>query len=176
MDKPDSPSQRNAHGKVFERFVDNCFRPLTRTHPCEWERVLDSAAAGNVVRSADADFKLQIHSGYIGRPWRFYIECKSSVKHESLSSCLRSMVKPHQMAKLRLAYRSGAVPLILFENQDQLVEIWYAKDLFDVYSLKRVAVEELPAKSITKKNFPRFAENLVTQPKIFIQQDCGVIL
>lgn len=167
------PSAKNAHGKQFERFVDGAFRPLTRIHPCEWERVLDSAAAGNVVRSADSDFKLQVNSGLLGRPWRFYFECKSSVQHDSLSSCLRSMVKPHQMAKLRLAHRSGALTFVLFENKDQTVEVWYAPKLFDIYNLKRVAIEEQPDYVVTRKNFGLFAKKVVTFPEAFAR-DCGV--
>lgn len=116
-----------SHGKAFEKWLHDEFRGLHAKYPIRWERVVDTHDAGNLMGAVDADFKLTINSGLSGRPWVFYLECKASVKFQSLSAprALRGLVKGPQFSRLRLAQRAGALSIILFQEvATGKIEVW----------------------------------------------------
>jgi hypothetical protein len=136
-------------GKGFEHDVHEQFRNLHLTLPVHWERVVDSHEAGNLVRKSDCDFKLTVRTSQLGRPWVHYIECKSSVKHESLRNGLRSLVKPTQVAKMRIAERAGVFAWYWFRNENtKMVEIWTGQQIH------RVFIEETRLKEDPKLIIP----------------------
>lgn len=160
-----SPAERNKHGKAFERFVhDNC-KDLKKTLPVEWKRVVDSAAAGNLIGKADGDFEFTVNSGMFAQPFRFRIECKASVEHETLATGFRSLIKDHQNAQMLLALRAGICGVYLFHSvQNDEIEVWFARPLAAAYHLKRQPFYGRPAYVISSTNFPHFIKLWATKP------------
>lgn len=121
-------------GKKFEHDLHATFKDLYLTLPVLWERVIDSYEAGNLVRKPDCDFKFTVHSGLYGQPYLHYIECKSSVNYKSLRNGLRSLVKPDQVAKMRMAARAGANTWYLFRHEPtQKIEVWEGEQIHYVF-------------------------------------------
>lgn len=168
MKKP-NPSELNRHGKVFERMVDDAFNPLDKQYPITWERVIDSAAAGNIVAAVEGDFRLKIKSENPGRPYHFVIECKASTQESSFNRNFRSLIKKGQFPLMRMSVRAGAIGLFLFhavDNDD--VELWDFAQLKEPYYDKRKPFNGQPRYIIGRKNLPAFAEKVVTRPKAFV--------
>lgn len=164
-----SPSQLNKHGKAFEKIVSDAFSPLETKHPIVWERVIDSAAAGNLIRDAEADFRLRVKSENPGQPFEFLIECKASVLENSFNRCFRSLIKPAQLPLMRKAARAGCCCLYLFHSvNNREIEIWSLKQLKEAYYAKRTKFEGQPLYVLEQKDLPNFALRLVTRTKAFI--------
>lgn len=153
-----------AHGKAFEKLVHDAFRSLYETYPILWERVLDTHDAGNIVRKADSDFKLMVKSDTPGRPWLYHIECKASIRFNSLTDggARRSLIKPDQIAKLRLAIRAGAGALILFHSVNQgIIEVWGAQKVIEAWGKKRYRWTESPAAEVPVDEFADWVKSMV---------------
>ena len=104
------------HGKVFEKHVHEAFRKLHLTYPILWERVIDTHDAGNIISARDCDFKL-VRDGRV-----MHIECKASTRYEHLH---KSLVKPPQWGKFRLAARAGVKVKVWFHSvKTGWVEVW----------------------------------------------------
>lgn len=115
------------HGKKFEKDVDDLFRDVYTRLPMTWERVVDSHTAGNLIRKADADFKLVMQSDNKGQPWLHHVECKCSVNFNSLADggALKSLVKATQIAKMRISERAGVFVWYWFKSEKTgLIELW----------------------------------------------------
>lgn len=164
-----SPSESNIHGKKFENRVNEAFKDLYKTVPCKWERVIDSAAAGNVIRTAESDFNLQINSDYEGRPYIFAIECKASILCDTFTDRFRSLIRPGQYAKLRIAMRSGSFGIYLFHavNTKQ-IEVWDGKSLCSEWPNKRQKSYLRPAFTLSEANFKDFALWAIKNPYDFM--------
>lgn len=161
------------HGKAFERKLHDAFRQLYLKHPCTWERVIDSHEAGNIVRKADADFKLIVKSGLPGRPFAFNIEAKASVVVDTWQgSCeFRSFIKPNQVAKMRIAERAGVCGVYLFQAvRLDHIEVWPARPINDIHSTKRKPLGTNPAMTIAMANLDHWAHLIVTKPADFHAQ------
>lgn len=161
-------SRKIDHGKKFEKLVHEAFKNLPAKHPILWERVIDSHGAGNLIRKADCDFKLIVPGVTPGQPFVFFIECKASVKYNSFTDggALRQLIKPDQVAKMRLAMRAGVTGLFLFHAvMTDTVEVWDAHEVCKAWALKRTKFEGVPLKSLHLKEVPAFARKLVTNPE-----------
>lgn len=146
--RPARKAPKIDHGKKFEKLVHDAARHLPEKYPILWERVIDSHDAGNLVRAADCDFKLVIRAGppseeQLGRPWLYHIECKASTKYNSLADkgAVKALMKPGQIAKLRIARRAGVGGMVWFHSVSRgLIEVWNAVKVTEAY-LEGVALE-----------------------------------
>jgi penicillin-binding protein-related factor A (putative recombinase) len=112
MEQPKSAT--DLEGKVNDWFVS-----AQEVRPLIFERILDSKAAGNLVKRAPADFYF-LYNGRFA-----YLEAKFSEKHVTLRSCLSSAVRPHQLASARLVQRAGGRYWFLFYSKvSEQYEIW----------------------------------------------------
>lgn len=168
----ETPAQRNVHGKKFERYLrEDCFGPLLLTHPVQFERIIDAAAAGSThVGKAKGDFTLQIKSEKRGLPYSYLVECKASSVHESLADCFRSTINSDQLGKMRKFERAGGLGLYFFHSlKTDEIEIWPAQPIMEVYHEKRVALLDYTVCRNAHANMPRRARDIVTSPSIFHQ-------
>jgi hypothetical protein len=155
-------------GKIFESKLHNAFAPLPSKYPCTWERILDSAAAGNLVRPARADFELNVRSHSKGQPYCFYIECKASVVNHSFTVCFKEALKPTQNAGLTLGARAGSTGLVLFYSESRgEVEIWQHEKIAEAYLTPRAKIYN-PFMTISLSNLESLALKMVTDPAFFI--------
>lgn len=169
-----SPNQLNKHGKAFENMVNDAFRPLEIKYPIVWERVIDSAAANNLIRDAESDFRLRIKSEQAGRPFEFLVECKASVLENSFNRCFRSLIKKNQLPLMRKAARAGCACIYLFHSvNNKEIEVWSMKQLKDAYYAKRTVLDQQPLYVLEQKNLPKFAERWVTRPAAFVSTVLG---
>jgi len=155
------------HGKEFEREWAEAFAPLYKSYRCRFERVLDSASAGNLVRKADSDFKLQVESGLYGRPYSFYVECKASNAGKPFANYYRSLVKSSQNSSLQMAARCGAIAVVAYKDVlTGEIQIWSGKIINVCYPVKRVALNGSPAYHTNLRNLSGFAESWVISPHL----------
>lgn len=157
------------HGKRFEQRFNAAFSALYQTYPIRWERVLDSAGAGNMIRSADSDFNLTINSGLVGRPWRFAFEAKASIRHNSLSENVKGLIKPGQNARLRILERAGVIGCFVFhsvENGD--IEFWGTSSIQAHFEKRRAHFTGAPAYVVKVKNLDEMALRIVRDPQWFV--------
>lgn len=154
-----------SHGKELERDLAAEMIPLSKKHPCVWERVVDSGTAGNIIRDADCDFKLVVRSEEIGLPFLFWIECKASVNHDTFVTGFRKLVKTNQLALMRIGERAGACGFYMFRSVKlQKIEIWSLQDIAAWYYQKRVTMLSEPKFVFADRRLPEFCEKLVTDP------------
>ena len=98
------PKVSNKHGHEFEGLCHAAFNPLEKKYPIKWERIIDSRAAGNIIRDAEGDFRLKINERQLaGLSYDFVIECKASVVENSFNRCFRSLIGSNQLALMRKA-------------------------------------------------------------------------
>ena len=134
-----------SHGKQFEKDLSAVFSDLYKSYPVRFERTLDSADAGNVVRSADSDFRFLIRSADLGRPFVFYIECKASVTGKAFDGYFRSLVKPNQNASMAAVRRAGASAVVLYRDlANNTIEAWYGVSVNAAYPHKRTKIDDIP--------------------------------
>lgn len=108
---------RNA--KALESTIKANLVERQKKQPILVERILDSAAAGNLVARAPADFYV-LHSSRFS-----YIEAKFSETAETLRSTFANAVKSHQLASARLAARAGGFYWIVFYSSvSKRFELW----------------------------------------------------
>lgn len=168
--RPDPSAKRAtisdlSHGKAFERDLAEVMLPLVKKHPIVWERVVDSAYAGNVIRDADCDFKLTVCGADIGKPYVFWIECKASEKSETFSENFRDLVKTNQLALMRLGERAGVCCFYMFRSEiTDRIEVWSMQDIAAWYYLKRSKMLSEP-KFILMDDLTWFAREIVTNPE-----------
>lgn len=172
MTPKQSPAQRNKHGKEFEKFVhEEAFHNLHLTYPIVWERVMDSAGAGNLVRAAESDFKLTARGTEIGRPYVFPIECKASSLETTFSKCFKDLIDSNQVAKLRIAQRAGTYGVYFFYSTiSKEIEVWSAKIVNAAYLLnqRKHPFHGQPAYVIGRANFPVWAVQVCAKPQNFL--------
>lgn len=162
---------KNIHGKNFEKAVNEAFKPLPTKYPIRWERVVDSHDVGSLIRASDCDFKLTVKSESYGRPYLFYIECKASINYTSLTNggALRQLIKPNQVAKMRLAARAGCAILYFFNSVlENTVEVWNGKQINEAWEQKRTEFNGEPITLVVKKQLNVLALDLVTKPERFV--------
>lgn len=167
----ETPAQRNAHGKKFERYLqEDCFGPLNNLHPIKWRRIIDAAAAGSTfVGGAEGDFSLVMKSETKGQPYNVLIECKASSIHESLSQCFRSIIDKDQLAKARIHERAGGVAIYMFHSvRTGMIEIWPCQPIASIFHQKRVPLLDYIVEDIAYANMPNIAKDIVTRPGPFI--------
>lgn len=139
-----------------------------------WERIIDSAAAGNFIESREADFKLRIKSERRGCPFEFLIECKASNQETTFAKCFKSMIGKKQLPRMRLAVRAGAIGLFFFHSvTTDEIEIWDFTQVSKAYYEKRTPFEEVPRYVVTVLNYSVFAKRLVQDPDRFIRDILG---
>ena len=88
-------------------------------------RLYDSTSSrGKFLPAQPGDFIVaHNHTAYL-------VECKSSVKHKTLRSCLASHVKGDQVALMRMWVATGTPSCFIFYSDvDQCVEIWRGCDV-----------------------------------------------
>lgn len=166
-------SERIDHGKKFERELSDAARDMkiVTRWPVLWERVMDSAGAGRVIRKADADFKLTVKSADHGRPYLFNIECKASTETETFAKGFRSLIKSDQSAKMRIAHRAGVIGIYLFKDAiHNMIEVWYSKVIDEAYPLKRQPLLKEPAWRVSLSNLPFVLREMCTEPDKFIDR------
>lgn len=164
MAKPD-----NLHGKEFEKLVNDVMHPLFLKYPCYWARIIDSAAAGNLIEAREGDFELSFPTQDKGKALAFTVECKASSKHLSLAASFRQMLRPKQVGKMRLKIRGGFYGMYLFYSvENEEIEAWSAAPLIAAFNDKKVKFFCQPAFVVSKTNFPRMAESWVKNPQQFL--------
>ena len=105
--------------KDLERAIKKEMELRQPRQPMIFERIVDSAAAGNIIGRTPADFYL-LHSGKFS-----YIEAKFSSTTETLRSGFSSLVKSHQLASARLVARAGGNYWIIFySGVSKRFELW----------------------------------------------------
>lgn len=164
-------SRKNPHGHKFERDIDGIMRPLFLKYPSFWGRVIDSAAAGNLIESVHGDFDLFIPTGERGKTFGFIVECKASTEHTSLATCFKSVVRAAQIGKMRLKLRAGLYGVYLFYSvENDEVEVWSGKVIAYAYHEKKAKFYCQPAVISSLANFPRVAENWLKNPQEFLDK------
>jgi len=168
------PNQLNIHGKKFEKLTNSVFHPLRLQLPIKWERIVDSAAAGNFIEARASDFELSVKSGQAGQPYRFLIECKASDQEATFAKCFKSLIKKKQLPKMRLAVRAGAIGLYFFHSvKTGEIEIWDFSQVKKAYYAKRTKFEDVPRYVVTVANFPIFARRVCQDPARFVRDILG---
>jgi len=114
-------------GKWFEGEFQKMLEVM-RSDSCDrssYLRLYDSASArGKFLPAQPGDFMVAYNAV------TFMVECKSSVKHTSLRSCLSSHVKDGQVALMRMWIASGNPSCFIFYSAvDQQIEIWPGKSV-----------------------------------------------
>ena len=174
-DKPNGAEEAPTHittenakqGKVAEGKVHAAFRELYKRYPMRWQKITDSGVARSVIGAVESDFMLVIESGTPGCPYSFVIEVKSSRVHESFADGFKKLIRPAQLAKMRLAERAGQIGVyVFFSTRTGVIEVWPAKAVFAKY-YERAGELGFPAYRITAKTLPKFAENVVKAPEEF---------
>lgn len=164
--KPDT-----LHGKIFEKALNDAFSQLYKTLPVRWGRVLDSAAAGNLVKKADADFKLMVPSEHECCPFMFHIEAKATVSDKPFQTNFRALVKGHQNAAMVMSMRAGCQGVYFVQKTNERVfEIWDAKLVSRFYGVKRVAIDGIPAYTVAMANLDTFALQLCKDPRFLLDR------
>jgi hypothetical protein len=164
----------NSHGKAFENMTNSAFGPLHLKLPMTWERIIDSAAAGNFIAAREGDFRLRINSGVRGQPFEFLIECKASVLDDTFAKCFKRLIGEKQLPKMRLACRAGAIGLYLFHSVNtHEIEIWDFRQVAKAYYEKRTKFEDVPKYLVSEMNYSYFANQLCSKPAQFIRDVLG---
>jgi hypothetical protein len=139
-----------------------------------WERIVDSAAAGNFITAREADFRMRIKSALRGQPYEFLIECKASTIDTTFAKCFKRLIGEKQLPKMRLAVRAGAIGLYFFYSvTTDEIEIWDFQQVAKAYYEKRVKFEEVPRYLVAGKNYLYFARQMVEKPYRFIRDILG---
>lgn len=166
------PRDLNKHGHEFEGLCNDAFNPLEKKYPIKWERIIDSRAAGNIIRDAEGDYRLKISAKQIagaGLSYDFVIECKASVVENSFNRCFRSLIGSNQLALMRKEARAGAVCIYLFHSvNNREIEVWSMKQLRESYYEKRTEFTGEPRYIVEQSNLKKFAERWVSNPQGFI--------
>lgn len=164
-------SRKNPHGHKFERDIDEIMKPLFLKYPCFWGRVIDSAAAGNLIESVHGDFDLFVPTAERGKAFGYVVECKASTEHVTLATCFKSVVRATQVGKMRLKMRAGLYGVYLFYSvENDEVEVWSGKVIADAYHTKRQKFYCQPAVISSLGNFPKVAESWVRSPQEFLDK------
>ena len=126
----------NRHGTAFEKALHTHYKELANNRPMIVHRFQDTKAARvNFLPNQPGDFLVI----YVGRPT--LIECKASMKHDSLRSCASSMIDAGQLGHHKLWLRAGARCLFVFEATGiGCYEIWRSEDVIEA----RAAGKPLP--------------------------------
>jgi hypothetical protein len=139
-----------------------------------WERVIDSAAAGNFIEARESDFRMRIKSALRGQPYEFLIECKASTIDTTFAKCFKRLIGDKQLPKMRLAVRAGAIGLYFFYSvTTDEIEIWDFSQVAKAYYTKRVKFEDVPRYIVSGVNYPIFAKKMVENPERFIREILG---
>lgn len=113
------PKTDNTIGKLFEKKIAESLKELARTHGVFFTRFYDTHAAGSYLPASPADFLVAYNSQ--AQLW----ECKASVVHDSLKSCLSAMVDDGQVGHHRLWHNAGLDSYFIFySDQTAMVEFW----------------------------------------------------
>ena len=172
---PAAPDIR--HGKEFERACNAAFSKLYMRFPIRWERVLDTGAAGNLVRKADSDYRILQRSDIEGQPFMTYVECKASVQGKDFRNIFRSLVKGEQNASLQMARRAGAQACVFYKDiQYGVIEVWRGRDINEQYPIARKPMLADPAFRFSADMLFDFAELVAQNPWAFHSalRDTGV--
>ena len=105
--------------KGLESAIKALLTERQKRQPLLFERIVDSAAAGNLIGKTPADF-------YVLNAGRFsYVEAKFSSAAETLRATFANAVKSHQLASARLAARAGGSYWIVFySGVSKRFELW----------------------------------------------------
>lgn len=136
------------HGKEFEKRVNDVFCNLYKSWNVRWERPVDTAAAGNIIGTADSDFRLIVQSDKAGAPFVFLIECKATVDPTRcrFRSNFRRFVKGTQNASMHAMRRAGGNGFVMFQNGPaKQIEIWSARGINEGYPNLRT---DLPTEAV----------------------------
>lgn len=159
------------HGTAFEKRTEKTFEPLLREHRMLWERVVDSKAAERLIGPAACDYRLRLPSSLAGAPYTFEIECKASIKYDSLAQCFRQMLRDGQVPKARMAEYAGSCTLYFFHAvQLEEIEIWHGPILHKPYYVPRAKPTAGPITVIPVSDYAKFAVALVTHPQRFLDR------
>jgi hypothetical protein len=128
--KKPKPGDRN-DGKFFEHKVQLVLNEYKKRSKSFHLRLYDTTSASRKGDDSDQEAQLNFLPAQPGdnillQPGiAVLIECKSSTKHESLRSCVSSMVDPAQAASHRLWQRAGHPSTFLFcDLVNDIVECW----------------------------------------------------
>lgn len=139
--------------------------PLEKQRPMVFERVVDSAYAGNLIRDADCDFKLTVPGDEIGRPFHFWIECKASMVSDTFSENFRGLVKSNQLALMRKGERAGVCGFYMYRSvRLGRIEIWSLQDIAAWYYQKRVKMLSEPKFVFSNTRLKEWCNTLVDEP------------
>ena len=121
---PKNLTEKNI-GKWFEDKVQDTLETMRNQKQCTYLRLYDShSARGKFLPPQPGDFVIAINGS------AYMTECKSSVKHSSLRSCVGSHVKPEQTALMRLWLSSDNPAFFLFYSAvTEQLEIWDGKSV-----------------------------------------------
>lgn len=155
------------HGKEFEKRVNAVFTDLYKTRNVRWERPVDTAAAGNIIGTAEGDFRFIVRSETPGAPFVFLIECKASLDptRNNFRTNFRRFVKSNQNASLHAMRRAGGNGFVMFQNMlEKRIEIWSARGINEGYpnlrmSLPTNAAYFMPDDDYTLACFANFVIN-----------------
>lgn len=99
--------------------ISDALKEAQRTGPLMFERITDSAIAGNLIGKQPADFYV------LSRGHFFYLEAKFSEVSSSLRSVFSGAVKAHQLAAARKSQRAGGSYFIFYYSSVTKVhEVW----------------------------------------------------
>lgn len=134
---------KNPDTKIGKWFENKKMTPavdeLVASHPVFKHKLKDAHSAGRMTSSSPADYLL----AYKGRG--FLVECKASIVHPSLRSCLASAVSDGQVGEHNLWMRAGMKSLFVFYSDlTGLVEFWNGRNVVDA----RRAGRSLPKDSV----------------------------
>lgn len=166
-----------SHGKVFERYFSTETASLDQKLPITIERVIDSAAAGSVIRGADCDFKLTIRGEKPGRPYHFLLEMKASVRFDTFGPGFKELIDSSQLARMKKAERAGSIGLYLFYSiPTGMVEVWDAHKLHVPYYTRGKAntlEQESPVLTVAKRNLRTWVSMTCANPEVFVSHIVG---
>lgn len=110
----------NKIGKFFEdKVMTPTLQKLEGSEKFFYHKLKDTYAAGTYLPKSPADYLVACNGQSM------LMECKASVVHYSLKSCLASMVGDSQVAHHRLWQRTGNKSLFVFySDQTANVEFW----------------------------------------------------
>lgn len=139
-------------GKEFELDFQAVLKSLHQRCKANYYRFYDTHSAGAFMPKQPADYFL----GFQGA--MHFLELKSSLEHQTLSSGLSDLMTKDQAASLRLWYRAGACVHVLFLSQaDGAVEWWDGLLVAEARAAgKRI---KAPGACIRYADFATFAED-----------------
>lgn len=144
--------------KGLEAAIKTQFAERQKRHPLLFERILDSAAAGNLVAKTPADF-------YVLNAGRFsYVEAKFSSTADTLRSTFANAVKSHQLASARLAARAGgAYWIVFYSSVSKRFELW--DGLYCANQRSKGAPLSLDRRTLIIPDLDGVMDRILLQPK-----------